>query len=412
MRSKSRIWPFVVALLLAAHFVHGESLPFERLDDLRGPYDGTGAAGDAFYMFPLGTAGAWPIRAYWSSARTERSPLLGFGWCIPALESKFVQFDERRWVFHQPDGFARVFVRTARESGDVLSGGTAWKATVRGDTIKVVADPHDGGPKSEFTFSHGRLIRMVCEEGEFDIGYSGRVAERISSRGKVLLEVVRKPEAENRITFRFNNGKFQTVAELRPAPVFRAGASDTGGSYVQESRLAAFTDVGGRPIARFEYGGTAEEAFFKANDEIWRWDPRSRRITNHGGWSYSVFEPKNEWDEPAISRSRDDGRQERHHYDRKSGLCVQQLADGTLRECKMFTSGPLAWRRARWMKDTKPDGSCVRTDFAYDEAGRVFYRRTTRESDDSAKGSKEELWFDAKGATIRRRLNDEEAPVE
>ena len=64
------------------------------------------------------------------------------------------------------------------------------------------------------------------------------------------------------------------------------------------------------------------------------------------------------------------------------------------------------------MKDTKPGGSCVRTDFAYDEAGRVFYRRTTRESDDSAKGSREELWFDAKGATIRRRLNDEEAPVE
>ena len=400
-------------LLLTTHFVCGESLPFEHLDDLCSPYEGVGAAGDAFYVHPLGNAGAWPIRAYWSSARTERSPLLGFGWCIPALESKFVPLDERRWVFHQPDGFARVFVRTAREADDVLSGGTAWKATVRGDTIKVVADPHDGGPKSEFTFSHGRLIRMVCEEGEFDISYSDRVAKRISSRGKVLLEVVRKPEAESRITFRFNNGKSQTTAILQPATIFRtAGPEMDGVPSAHESCLSAFLDTNGKPLATFTYGGTETDALFKVNGGIWHWDPRSRRITGHDGWRYEVTEPKNEWDEPAISRSRDDGRQERHHYDRKSGLCVQQLPDGTLRECKMFTSGPLAWRRARWTKDTKPDGSCVRTDFAYDEAGRVFYRRTTREGDDAATGSKDEVWFNEKGTTIRRRLNDEEAPVE
>ena len=128
----------------------------------------------------------------------------------------------------------------------------------------------------------------------------------------------------------------------------------------------------------------------------------------HDGWTYTVTEPKNEWDEPAIKRVRKDGREESRSYDRKSGLRVQQMPDGSRRECKMFTSGPLAWRRARWVRDIKPDGTCVRTDFAYDEAGRVFYRRTTREG---RSGEKEELWFDETGKAIRRRLNDEEVPV-
>lgn len=398
-------------LLMTFAYARAESLPFARLDDLRGPYYGVGANGDALYIHPLGNAGAWPIRAYWSSARQERSPLLGYGWCIPALESKFVPLDERRWVFYQPDGFARVFVRTEREADGVLSGGAAWKATVRGGTIRVVADPHDGGPKSEFMFSQGRLIRMVCEEGEFDIGYSGRVAERITSREKVLLEVVRKQEQEGRITFRFNNGKSHTVATLRPVTVFRTSAQEMEVTALRESCLVAFSSINGRTTARFAYGGTDAEAFFQANDDTWRWNPRSRRITAHGGWTYSVTGPSNEWDEPSVVRNREDGRKESHHYDRKSGLCVQQLPDGTLRESKMFTSGPLAWRRARWTKDTSKEGACVRTDFAYDEAGRVFYSRTTRKGFGATDG-KEEFWFNDKGVAMRRRLNDEEVPVE
>lgn len=395
---------FVLSALLP---VAGESLPFMELDDIRGPYAGTGASGDALYVYPLGKAGSWPIRAYWSSARVERSPLLGFGWSIPALEATFAPLDGRRWVFRQPDGFARIFVRAARESESVLSGGSAWTATVRGDTIHVTADPHNGRPKSEFTFSRGRMVRMVCEEGEFDIGYSGRIAEKISSRGKVLLEVIRKADAEDQVVFRFNGGRSQVVATLRLATVFPGMFMDAVPAPVQEKCLASFSTLG--DTVSFDYGGTADEAFFKANGETWRWLPRSRRILWHDGWTYTVAEPKNEWAEPAFTRIHEDGRKECHSYDRKSGLLIQQLPDGSRRECRMFTSGPLAWRRARWIKDIKPDDTCIRTDFAYDEAGRVFYRRTTQEG---VSGSKEELWFNEKGAAIRRRLNDEEVPLE
>ena len=128
---------FLIAMtgMLAVSPACGESLPFARLDDLRGPYEGVGAAGDAFYIHALGKAGKWPICAYWSSARTERSPLLGFGWSIPALESTFAPLDERRWVFRQPDGFARILVNNTRKSDDVLSGGTAIRRRLNDEDV-------------------------------------------------------------------------------------------------------------------------------------------------------------------------------------------------------------------------------------------------------------------------------------
>lgn len=407
MKHKYTFPTFIFAMLTLSP-VAGESLPFAKLDDIRGHYDGIGAVGDAFYCHTLGNVGKWPICAYWSSAQTGRSPLLGFGWCIPALESTFTPLDERRWVFHQPDGYARIFVRVARENGNVLTGGPAWTATVRGDTIRVVADPNDGGPKSEFMFSHGRMIRMACEEGEFDISYSKRVAEKISSRGKVLLEISRK-DTEGQVVFRFNDsgGKSHMIATIRPTTVFPGSFVEATPLPAQEKCLAQLMSSSGDFVS-FDYGGNSDEAYFKANDKTWKWLPRSRRISWHDGWSYTVTEPKNEWDEPSIKRVRKDGKEEHHSYDRKSGLRVQQMPDGSRRECKMFTSGPLAWRRARWVKDIKPDGTCIRTDFAYDEAGRVFYQRTTHEG---RSGEKEEVWFNEAGKAIRRKLNDEEVPV-
>ena len=122
----------LLLVLWALSSAEGGSLPFEGLDDLCGPYAGTGSSGEALHVQPLGDAGQWRICAYWSSARTESSPWLGYGWSIPALESRFVPLDERRWAFHQPDGYVRIFVRTGHDDGVLhLSGGSAWTAGLR-----------------------------------------------------------------------------------------------------------------------------------------------------------------------------------------------------------------------------------------------------------------------------------------
>ena len=50
----------VASSLLAPSVAQGESLPFAGLDDLRGPYEGTGMFGEALHVQPLGYT--WPKR--------------------------------------------------------------------------------------------------------------------------------------------------------------------------------------------------------------------------------------------------------------------------------------------------------------------------------------------------------------
>ena len=59
----------------------------------------------------------------------------------------------------------------------------------------------------------------------------------------------------------------------------------------------------------------------------------------------------------------------------------------------------------RWTKETGSDGSSVRTDYTYNEAGRVVYRRIRREGERS---ETDEVWLDNDGNVFRRRVNGEE----
>ena len=402
MSVASGLWAFAPAA--------GESLPFSGLDDLRGPYEGTGAFGEALHVQPLGTAGNWPICAVWSSGRTTRSPLLGFGWSVPALESRFVPLDVNRWAFYQPDGYVRIFVRAGQGDDNMLTGGPAWTAVLKDDLIRVTADPHDGGPKSEFSFRQGRLVSMSCEEGSFNIKYSGRVADGITSRGQSVLEVVRETSPEKRTVFRFNGGRSQTVAVCRPATVFGTQGESAAAISSQENCLASLQTPDG--TVDFSYGGDNGEAAFQAGNARWTWDPRTRKILSCGDWIYTIGETKSHEDEvretPTFDRRHADGRHESYANNRKTGLCVQEFTNGTSRAYKVFTSGPLAYRRARWTKETGSDGSSVRTDYTYNEAGRVVYRRITREGEDAGT---DEVWLDESGAIFRRRVNGKEVPL-
>ena len=384
----------------------GESLPFSDLADVRGPYDGVGAEGEALYVCTLGNADGWPICAYWSSARTERSPLFGYGWCIPALESRFYSIDERRWAFHQPDGYVRIFVRAERGKSNVLFGGSAWTATLDGDSARIVADPGDGGPKSVFAFSQGRLVGMSCEEGDFRIGYKDRVAERIVSRGKTVLEIVRRKPPSSGVELRFNgNMKNRVVAICRDAPVFVADGDSEAVRTEQRKCLAELTMPDGRKIP-FSYGGDGEEAFFSAADDRWTWDPRSRLVVSHGEWAYrndggkSVRRGGDMYHTPSFSRIKSDGKWEGCSLNRNTGVREESFVDGSSRRSQVFTSGPFAWRRVRWIEETPRDGGMVRTDFTYDEQGRLVFRRVREEG-----GSTEESWFDGSGDVVRRRVD-------
>jgi hypothetical protein len=116
---------------------------------------------------------------------------------------------------------------------------------------------------------------------------------------------------------------------------------------------------------------------------------------------------KSESVEPSFARRHSDGRRESYSNDRKTGLRVEEFSDGSTRASKMFTSGPLAWRRLRWMKETDAAGAKTRTDFAYDEAGRLVYRR----AESGEGGQVAEEWYGPDGAVVRRRVDGKEVPL-
>ena len=396
----------------------GESLPFERLDDIRGPFEGTGVKGDALYIHELGRVGKIPVHAYWSSASLKSSQLLGFGWRIPLLESKFEKIDERRWAFHQPDGYTRIFIRAAdnkekaknadeKDTNLVLTGGTAWSAEIRNENIAVTASPDDGGKPSRFVFQHGRLIRMTCEEGDYEIKYLNRKIDQVVSRGKTLLKIVRKPRPANQTVFIFGDER-RVTATLRETDVFAETVEDMSvtPTAVQKLCLASLKSSGGKTV-NFTYGTDPGEVVFAAGTEKMIWDAYTRTVKSYKGWNYRI-EKDAGGEEPSFERSSADGRSEFYHYNRSSGLRRRRFKDGSSFERQLFTSGSGAYRLIRWECSKKADGSSRRTDYRYDSSNRLYYRAVL----DSSGGveSKEEVWFEA-GRKVRRRVNGKEAEL-
>ena len=397
----------LVALLCLHAFSHvgGASLPFEGLDDLRGPYEGTGAFGEALYVLPLGKAGNWPIRAVWSSAHSSSSPYLGFGWRIPALESRFVRLDERRSAFYQPDGYVRIFVPVKNGGKNVLTGGAAWEAVVDEHSVRVTADPHDGAPKSVFFFSNGRLVRMECEEGSFEIKYEGRVASGIVSRGRTLLKIVRHSSPEKSTEFRFAGAASKVIAVCRPATVFKASEdSQSVPEQLYEDCIASLRRADGTEV-NFSYGEEAGNAVFSVDGLRWTWDPYKRKILGCGDWSYTIGETHGMDETPTFRRCNADGRNESYSCSRKTGLVKQKFANGAYTEYRMFTSGPLAYRRVRRMRKIEADGSSVYAEYKYNKDKRLSYRKAVYEGE---KTIVDEVWLDDSGRIVRRRVDGEE----
>ena len=402
-----------VALQLA-----GESLPFERLDDIRGPFEGTGVKGDALYVHELGRVGKIPVHAYWSSASIKSSQLLGFGWRVPLLESKFEKLDERRWEFLQPDGNARIFIKVSdnkekAENADdkngslTLTGGTAWSAKIQNENTIVTANPDDGGKPSRFVFQHGRLIRMTCEEGDYEIKYLNRKVDQVVSRGKTLLKIVRKPRPANQVIFIFGDDR-QVVATLRETNLFAEAVEDQSITPVpvQKPCLASLKFPGGKTV-NFTYGTNPGEVVFSAGAENMVWDAYTRTIKSYKGWNYTIGKNAG-GDEPSFERSSDDGKSEFYHYNRSSGLRRRRFADGSSFECQLLTSGAFAYRHIRWKCLKKADGTSRRTVYHYDSSGRIYYRAVLDNTNGSE--SKDEVWFDA-GKIVRRRVDGKETEL-
>ena len=399
IRSKIIHIAWIVSALIAG-LSKAESLPFDGLDDIRGPFEGTGIRGDAFYMLALGNAAGLPIRAYWSSANVGSSSVLGFGWSIPAFESRFIPLDEGgRWAFHQPDGYVRIFTRSRRKKAGpsaekefTLYGGPAWRAQVKGRRVTVTADPGDGGAPSKFHFQNGRLVRMSCEEGDFEFKYIGRKFDQIVSQGETAVKFIPagKGKEESALVINEKDGVKRIAVVLRPAAVFARREKEETPRTDKRNCLSSLA-LPGREKLEFSYGSDPENVTFTAGDSQWTWDARTGFIKSHNGWNYDIAAPKTEFDEPRFFRENAAGDQEIHWYERSKGRLLRKFRDGSMLVRQMHTSGHMAYRRVRFERRTNPDGSVRDTEFDWDEQGRLFCKRVT--SNESGEEKTEEFFY-------------------
>lgn len=388
----ARFAVFLAASLFAVR-AESASLPFEGLDDLRGPFDGTDARGGAFHLIPLGRVGDWPVAACWSSSHLGHSPLFGFGWRIPALESTFISLDERRWAFCQPDGYVRIFVQERDDVKNRLTGGKGFTADVNKDRVDVVADPGDGGVPSRFFFQDGKLVRMICEEGDFIIRYAGprRIPERIVSGGKTLLKITLEKKKSPKVVFEFADRR-RLVATLARVPVFTRPAEKTAPT--AERRICLRTlDTGNGEPTLFTYAANDGEAVFSAGKKRWTWSPDTRFLTSHDGWTYTVGSPEKHGGLPAFERVHEDGSREVSSGGQETGRLFRLFTDGSSRERLFHLSGPFRYR-PRLDRLTRLDGTCRETRYFYDHTDGRLIRRIVSDNESGREKRTDERFGD------------------
>jgi hypothetical protein len=169
-----------------------------------------------------------------------------------------------------------------------LTGGSAWSAKIQNEKTTVVARPADGGPPSRFVFQRGRLIRMTCEEGDYEIKYLSNRIDQVVSRGKTLLKIIRKPRPVNQVIFQFGDNK-RVVATLRETGVFAEPVQDasTTPDVVQKRCLSSLKTAEGKNVD-FTYGTNPGEVLFAAGKERFIWDAYTRCLKSYGDWNYHI----------------------------------------------------------------------------------------------------------------------------
>lgn len=375
-----------IALALSAG---AESFLFENLSGLAGPFEGVDAAGRAFLVEKLGDVGSIPLFVYRSSDESAPHGLLGPGWHIPLLESRIVPVDEKTYEFLQPDGLRRD-IRVSRDNAEVLTSSRVWTGRAKGDEVSLQGDV-GGGERYALSFRQGRLTRMKVEEGTFDFSYAGRSPEKVSSRGRTLLTVVRDARNAAKIDFVFAGG--QRVSAERTAEQVRITWPD------------------GREKT-FVKGMVGEAESLKVGELLVTWDRYSRKLMSFGEWTYTVGKAKPDWNTPSIERVSHDGRREFYWFNLANGRGEYRQSDGTTYRWARFPSGDF-YGLMRWSEKTRKGQLLHRNDYSYDSGRHVVYNRLARggeECEEQSLPALEERWFAADGTVRRVRVDGKDVP--
>lgn len=366
------------------------SFGFESLQALKGPFDGVDANGCVFLPVRLGMAGRIPVWACFSSGCTTASPVLGHGWRIPLLESRLVPISEDWFSLLQPDGTERCF-RRERENPERLYGGRTWSGRIKGDVIRLTADPQDGTAPLELVYRQGRLVRMDAPEGLYEFFYAGRAIEHVTLKGAAVVRVTPDGRDANLTTLQIGSAR---LVCRRANAMLRVSAES--GERAERATLVELKRPDG--VKTFAYSDDGVTARLTAGTIVAEWDVSSGAARRVSGWRFAVTPVHGTL--PRIVRTDPDGRREAYSQDDAKGLRTFEEADGTVHTWRRFTSGTLVGKVRSYER------ACLgvvreRVELSYDEQRRIVY--CLIESREGAETVRTERWFDASGRMTRER---------
>lgn len=316
-----------------------------------------------------------PFYAIFKSDVETSSPIAGYGWSVPLLESRIVQMDERRFCMFQPDGFKRIF-GSRKENPNLLSSRDTWKAEIRGSVITARCRCENMG--NILVFKQGRLVSMETQGEKYEFIYDGAMAVEIRQGYRTILKVIKNPITGDVTGLNLlNEEKIELERDKRPRIQVVDGQQKI--SVTDESLSKIIMPDG--TIRTFSYGLDQDDnPYIKTDSEEIAWSAATHLIIRDGEWKYGITPGPEPGANAAIARTNMLDQTEFWHRNIYKGEEITEGIDGVKRIKTWFTSGKFKGytRKETQIKDGIKRILC---EYSYDENRRLM--RIRREKTDT-----------------------------
>ncbi len=333
----------------------------------KGPMPGVDERGVAMFALnlanvKLASGTVIPLTLKFRADDHRADQIAGRGWIVSLLESQIVQISENEFMFEEPNGWRRTFVRNSPNSSMLVDHG-GWRGEIKGDLITLTADCGISA-----TFQKGKISTLTIGSDELKFEYQDGQLIGVTQNQKYLIRVARtSPDetdlhiAEGIITL--NKGERPIVSRSDHINV----VSRLDSSLIQVSGLTNRTEIG-YPIDDMSYPGISIKQDFDGPRDsrfLATWNPTSGWLKTLDDWSYAIQDTSTE-----VQIARSLGTNSNEYWKRsKDGTQISISKLGfPVRKITRFGSG-LNYGKTRSIEYTYTNGTEEVRRFSYDEKG-------------------------------------------
>lgn len=332
-------------------------------------FNGVDDSGKVLYTNSLGDVDVGdgisiPLTIMFKSSWHKDSPVLGYGWMMPLLESNFAQIDENHFQMRQPGGWFRNFVRL-KDNPNILDGGS-WKAEIKGDTIVAAADCGD-----TIVFKNGLINALHVSGKKLTFGYRDGVPSKITLADRTILEVLASGNSPDEIVVRLAD-----LSEIKLKLKMRPVIQQLNGKNLVTAQRPSLSEIersDGTKIS-FEFGIDKEARPFMTAPLGFSilWDPATELALSDANYQYLFQFNKKDQETTILRNSKDGGVKEFWKHSKRTGDKTWLDADSVQTELKQFSHGALIGLPRSLKTTNLVSGDSEILKYSYDENGLIL----------------------------------------